>query len=536
MPAFAVANALSALATELRPADGWPASSPACRTAPTSASPRWWPPTWSPRRRGRAVALVMLGLLGRQRRRRARPRPGSASTSAGARPTGAVAALALLTVALVLALVPRCPGRPGGDRAPRAQGALQPAGAGYAAGRRGRLRRHVRDVLLHRPDASPTSAASSAGAVPVFLLSFGLGMVAGTWLAGELADWSVFRSLLGSARRHRAWSCCCSSSPHRTAGAPLPVVFLITALGSVLVVNLQLRLMDVAGDGADPRRRDEPRVPQRRQRARRLARRPGDRRRLRLPRPRAGRRRRCRSPARRAALVGHRRITASWPTTPRPARRRAPCPSRPSRTRAPSRSTPYCVKPLASITRRDARCRRRRTPSPAADPARRPRRRERVPTSRQSPGWPPRARARRGGSSSRPRTRRPGVELNHADRGRAPVVVGRVGHRPVRSPRRSPPAAPGRRQEVLAGLVDVYGAGSWPQPALGLRRRSRPRRCAARRRRATAAGAARRPRAPGHVSQGVLRLARVVAQQRAHPGVDGARRAAAASGAACPRR
>src|SRR3712207_9051735 len=33
--------------------------------------------------------------------------------------------------------------------------------------------------------------------VPFFLLSFGLGMVFGTWLAGELADWSVFRSLIG---------------------------------------------------------------------------------------------------------------------------------------------------------------------------------------------------------------------------------------------------------------------------------------------------------------------------------------------------
>ena len=43
----------------------------------------------------------------------------------------------------------------------------------------------------------------SEGAVPVFLLAFGLGMVAGTWLAGELADWSVFRSLL--ARLGRAW-------------------------------------------------------------------------------------------------------------------------------------------------------------------------------------------------------------------------------------------------------------------------------------------------------------------------------------------
>ena len=31
------------------------------------------------------------------------------------------------------------------------------------------------------------------GAVPVFLLAFGLGMVAGTYVAGALADWSVFR-------------------------------------------------------------------------------------------------------------------------------------------------------------------------------------------------------------------------------------------------------------------------------------------------------------------------------------------------------
>ena len=65
---------------------------------------------------------------------------------------------------------------------------------------RDRLRRHVRRLLLHRADASPRSAACPSGAVPVFLLAFGLGMVAGTWLAGELADWSVFRSLLIGSR------------------------------------------------------------------------------------------------------------------------------------------------------------------------------------------------------------------------------------------------------------------------------------------------------------------------------------------------
>ena len=44
------------------------------------------------------------------------------------------------------------------------------------------------------------------------------------------------------------WCCCCSASPRRYGWPSLPVVFLITVLGSVLVVNLQLRLMDVAGD------------------------------------------------------------------------------------------------------------------------------------------------------------------------------------------------------------------------------------------------------------------------------------------------
>src|SRR3954467_5083277 len=83
--------------------------------------------------------------------------------------------------------------------------------------------------------------------VPVFLLAFGLGMVAGTWLAGELADWSVFRSLLGSALGSPGlmllfWL----AAPH--GWWALPVVFLITTLSSVLVVNLQLRLMDVAGE------------------------------------------------------------------------------------------------------------------------------------------------------------------------------------------------------------------------------------------------------------------------------------------------
>jgi DHA1 family inner membrane transport protein len=84
-------------------------------------------------------------------------------------------------------------------------------------------------------------------AVPVFLLLLGLGMVAGTWVAGELADWSILRSLLGGSLGLGVvllllWVV----APY--GWWALPVAFLVTVTGSVLVVNLQLRLMHVAGD------------------------------------------------------------------------------------------------------------------------------------------------------------------------------------------------------------------------------------------------------------------------------------------------
>ncbi|MCY7395865.1 MAG: MFS transporter [Nocardioides sp.] len=85
------------------------------------------------------------------------------------------------------------------------------------------------------------------GAVPVFLLAFGLGMVVGTWFAGELAAWGVFRALFTGAIGSAAlmvvfWF----AAPH--GWWALPVVFLITGIGSLVTINLQLRLMDVSGD------------------------------------------------------------------------------------------------------------------------------------------------------------------------------------------------------------------------------------------------------------------------------------------------
>ena len=54
---------------------------------------------------------------------------------------------------------------------------------------------------------------------------------------------SLFVGSLGMAAALLLYACCAP-----TGWGALPVAFLVTSLGSVLVVNLQLRLMDVAGD------------------------------------------------------------------------------------------------------------------------------------------------------------------------------------------------------------------------------------------------------------------------------------------------
>ena len=63
-----------------------------------------------------------------------------------------------------------------------------------------------------------------------------------------LADWSILRSLLAvlDRDRRRAAGLFAGLAPYGW-WAIVPA-FLITTIGSVLVVNLQLRLMDVAGD------------------------------------------------------------------------------------------------------------------------------------------------------------------------------------------------------------------------------------------------------------------------------------------------
>ena len=156
-----------------------------------------------------------------------------------------VALLGLVTVALIAVTVPHLPG----DRS-----------------------RTVRSELgaLSRPQVLLTLAVGAVGfggmfamysyiaptvtvvtgladsAVPAFLLVFGVGGVVGSVVAGRMGDWSVLRStVIGMAGLGVALALFAWLSPY--AGPALVVLFLAAVMASVLVVNLQLRLMQVAG-------------------------------------------------------------------------------------------------------------------------------------------------------------------------------------------------------------------------------------------------------------------------------------------------
>jgi DHA1 family inner membrane transport protein len=200
----------------------------------------------TPERRGRAVASVMLGLsfanvVGV-------PAATWLGQNVGWRASYvAAAALSLLAAALVAVFIPSCPGNTDATgrrevslffRNGQAWLVLLAGAIGFGG---------LFAVYSYIAPTVTEVGGLSESAVPVFVLGFGLGMVVGTYLAGELARWSVFGSLIGAGVGSGLvlvvfWF----AAPH--GWALLPVVFSVTALGSVLVVNLQLRLMDVAGE------------------------------------------------------------------------------------------------------------------------------------------------------------------------------------------------------------------------------------------------------------------------------------------------
>ena len=196
-------------------------------------------------REGRGVAMVMIGLsvanvVGV-------PAATWMGQHLGWRSAFWVAAgLALLTAALVVAFVPACPGNAEatGRRElrlfaePQAWLTLIAGAIGF--GGMFALYSYIAEVVTE-------VGGLAEGAVPVFLLAFGLGMVAGTYVAGALADWAVFRTLLGSSLSMAALLLGYAVVAP-TGWWALAPAFLVAVASSVLVVNLQLRLMSVAGE------------------------------------------------------------------------------------------------------------------------------------------------------------------------------------------------------------------------------------------------------------------------------------------------
>lgn len=83
--------------------------------------------------------------------------------------------------------------------------------------------------------------------IPWFLLAFGVGSVLGSWLAGPLADWDVPRLVIGGFLATVAVLVLF----HQTAALAVPAalgIFAIGALGSLVAIGLQIRLMDAAGE------------------------------------------------------------------------------------------------------------------------------------------------------------------------------------------------------------------------------------------------------------------------------------------------
>lgn len=156
-----------------------------------------------------------------------------------------VAGLGAFAVVMVAVFVPSCPGNPEATGRRELLGLARPqvwfamvAGATGFGGMFA-LFSYVAPVVTE-------VGGLDDGAVAVFLLTLGVGMVFGNWLAGRLVDRSARTSLLGApvglavalglfwVLIPRGW-------------AALPAAFLATTAASILALGLMLRLIDAAG-------------------------------------------------------------------------------------------------------------------------------------------------------------------------------------------------------------------------------------------------------------------------------------------------
>jgi len=198
-----------------------------------------------PGRRGRAVSMVMMGL--------------SVATVVGVPAStwlgqlsswraayAAVVAIAVVGVVMVLAFVPFVPGDPSASIRGELGALREPAViAAFLTGLVGfgglfAMYSYIAPIVTDVVDLPER-------AIPFFLLSFGIGSVTGTWVAGRLADWDNVRQVLGGL----VATVVVLVGFHElveVAAVALVGVFLVGALGSVIAVGLQIRLMTAAGE------------------------------------------------------------------------------------------------------------------------------------------------------------------------------------------------------------------------------------------------------------------------------------------------
>ncbi|WP_245159113.1 MFS transporter [Blastococcus sp. TF02A-35] len=198
-----------------------------------------------PHLRGRAVSSVMLGL---------------AFANLGGVPAAtwlgqefgwrsaywAVVVIAGLTIAAVTAVVPGAPGNReatvrselGALRRPQVLLTLVVGVVGFGG---------MFAVYSYVAPLVTDVTGMSRGSIPWVLFAFGAGGVVGTALGGRLADLALFRSLVGTMVTTGVLLALVPLAA-RTPVTIVALVFSVGAAASALVVCLQMRLMEVAGE------------------------------------------------------------------------------------------------------------------------------------------------------------------------------------------------------------------------------------------------------------------------------------------------
>ena len=195
--------------------------------------------------RGRAVSSVMLGLAV------ANVAGVPAATWLGQHlgwrsAYWAVVVIGALTIVAVLTVVPNAPGRAeasirselGALKRPQVVLTLLVGTVGF--GGMFAMYSYIAPIVTDE-------AGRSDGFVPVVLLAFGVGGLLGTALGGRLADRALFPSLVAATAAMGVLLAAVTV----TAGNAVALtanVFAVAAAASTMVVLLQLRLMEVAGD------------------------------------------------------------------------------------------------------------------------------------------------------------------------------------------------------------------------------------------------------------------------------------------------